>query len=209
MRPSSTLGREVCAQQVANDNISEVGETSLLRRSSAATRKPGPPRPRGPRRSDACLGGANGSLRPRNGTRSGYHLQMSDQGNADAYLHKANESLLGAESECANRRFSNCANRAYYAAFQAAISALIRAGIRSRSGGQWPHGYVQAEFVGKLINRNRRYPSSLRPILSSLLVLRSRADYETVSISELEAQRGLRRSREFVEQIKAGGGNPQ
>ena len=43
---------------------------------------------------------------------------------AELYLRKALESLAGAESECANRRFSNCANRAYYAAFQAAISAL-------------------------------------------------------------------------------------
>lgn len=129
---------------------------------------------------------------------------MSDEGNADAYLHKANESLLGAESECANRRFSNCANRAYYAAFQAAISALIRAGIRSRSGGQWPHGYVQAEFVGKLINRNRRYPSSLRPILSDLLDLRSIADYRPDGVSEVEAQRGSRRSRDFLNAVKSG-----
>lgn len=53
---------------------------------------------------------------------------------ADAYLQKAVESLLGAESECANQRFSNCANRAYYAAFQAAISALIRESVSVQVG---------------------------------------------------------------------------
>lgn len=130
---------------------------------------------------------------------------MSDVQHAASYLNNAMESLAGAESECANRQFSNCANRAYYAAFQAAISALVGAGIRPKSGGQWPHGLVQAEFVGKLINRNRRYSPSLRPMLSTLLALRSRADYEPDAISELEALRGLRRSREFVEQIGSGG----
>ncbi len=30
-----------------------------------------------------------------------------------AYLEKAIESLAGAESECANRRYNNCANRCY------------------------------------------------------------------------------------------------
>jgi len=32
---------------------------------------------------------------------------MSDAIDADDYLTKARESLWGAESECANRRFSN------------------------------------------------------------------------------------------------------
>src|SRR5205823_6359850 len=41
---------------------------------------------------------------------------------------KALESLAGAESELANGRYNNAANRAYYACFQAAIAALQRAG---------------------------------------------------------------------------------
>ena len=35
-----------------------------------------------------------------------------------AYLDKAIESLVGAESEYADRRYNNCANRCYYAMFQ-------------------------------------------------------------------------------------------
>jgi uncharacterized protein (UPF0332 family) len=96
--------------------------------------------------------------------------------NAEAYLKKAQESLDGAESNCASRRFTNCANHAYYAAFQVAIAALVREGIRAKRGEQWPHAFVQADFVGKLINRHRRYPSTLRPMLSDLLELRSQAD---------------------------------
>ena len=44
------------------------------------------------------------------------------------YLLKAQESLSGAQSEFANYRFNNCANRCYYACFQAAIAALQHAG---------------------------------------------------------------------------------
>jgi uncharacterized protein (UPF0332 family) len=44
------------------------------------------------------------------------------------YLAKATESLLTAESEFANGRYNSCANRCYYACFQAAIAALIREG---------------------------------------------------------------------------------
>ena len=42
------------------------------------------------------------------------------------FLDKAAESFAGAESELANGRFNNCANRCYYACFQAAIVALLR-----------------------------------------------------------------------------------
>lgn len=109
--------------------------------------------------------------------------------------------MLGAESECANLRFSNCANRAYYAAFQAAIVALLRDGVRPRGGEQWPHGYVWAEFVGRLINRRRAYSPDLLTTLPSLLNMRSRADYESAAVSAIEAVRALRRSQAFVRGI--------
>ena len=66
------------------------------------------------------------------------------------YLLKATESLQTAESEFVNGRYNSCGNRCYYACFQAAIAALLREGIRPR--GQWNHEFVQAQFVGALIN---------------------------------------------------------
>ena len=66
------------------------------------------------------------------------------------YLAKAEESLRTAESEFANGRYNSCANRCYYACFQAAIAALLAEGIRAR--GQWSHEFVQGQFVGVLIN---------------------------------------------------------
>jgi uncharacterized protein (UPF0332 family) len=44
------------------------------------------------------------------------------------YPEKAQEGLVGAESEFVNERYNNCANRSYYATFQAAIDALEQAG---------------------------------------------------------------------------------
>lgn len=61
------------------------------------------------------------------------------------HLAKAREALQGAESELANRRYNNAANRAYYACFHAAIAALIDADIRSSE--RWEHDFVQARFA--------------------------------------------------------------
>jgi uncharacterized protein (UPF0332 family) len=121
------------------------------------------------------------------------------------FLTKAEESLAGAESELANGRYNNCANRCYYASFQAAIAALQRAGFQARTG-QWGHDFVQAEFVGQLINRRKSYPADLRDILSRNYKLREIADYAEVLISQTEAGRALRRARQFVEAIIFEGG---
>ena len=130
---------------------------------------------------------------------------MTDNQSVTSYLRKADESVSGAESEYANGRLNNCANRAYYACFQAAIAALLREGIRTARG-HWAHAYVQSQFVLQLINRRHRYPSTLRSALSELLTLRQTADYDPDPISRAEANRGLRRSREFVETVRRGGG---
>ena len=76
------------------------------------------------------------------------------------YLIKAEESLLGAESEFTHGRYNNVAHRCYYACFQAAVAALHQAGVYPRgSRSDWGHAFVQAEFVGRLINRR----SSIQP----------------------------------------------
>ena len=63
------------------------------------------------------------------------------------YLAKAAESLRTAESEFANGRYNSCANRCYYACFQAAIAVLLSEGIRPR--GQWSHAFVQGHFAAR------------------------------------------------------------
>ena len=63
------------------------------------------------------------------------------------YLAKATESLQTAESEFVNGRYNSCANRCYYACFQAAIAAVLREGIRPR--GQWGDRVVQQVHLSR------------------------------------------------------------
>lgn len=116
-----------------------------------------------------------------------------------AFLAKAAESLAGATSELVNGRYNNVANRAYYAAFQAAIAALDLAGIRApNEKDYWRHSFVNGQFTGLLINRRKRYPPSLRDTLSVLLRVREQADYRQSPVTATQADRMVRRAREFV-----------
>jgi uncharacterized protein (UPF0332 family) len=116
------------------------------------------------------------------------------------FLEKARESLAGAESEFANGRYNNCANRVYYACFQAAIAALMEAGIRPR-GEEWSHSFVPAQFDGQLIYRRKVFATELRSILERNYVLRQKADYEDDVVTQTEASRALRRCHTFVQAV--------
>jgi uncharacterized protein (UPF0332 family) len=120
----------------------------------------------------------------------------------DIYLGKAAESLAGAESEIASARYNNSVSRSYYSCFQAAIHALLLNGVRPRSAqDQWGHDFVQAQFVGLLINRRKLYSADLRQTLFRNLSLRHEADYGRTMVTQLEASRALRRSRQFVDAV--------
>ncbi len=123
------------------------------------------------------------------------------------YLAKAAESFLTAESEFVNGRYNSCANRCYYACFLAAIAALLGEGIRPR--GQWRHEFVQAQFVGVLINQHKRYDAQLRRVLADNQSLRDQADYRPELVTATQAGRALRRSRLFVTAIRQRGGVAQ
>jgi uncharacterized protein (UPF0332 family) len=123
------------------------------------------------------------------------------------FLEKAEENLAAAESEFANRRYNSCASRCYYACFQAAIYALAGAGIRPAGrAGDWGHDFVQAQFNGQLINRRKVYSPSLRNTLAENYAVRETADYKRDHVTEIKARRALRRTDEFVEAVRSGGG---
>jgi uncharacterized protein (UPF0332 family) len=127
---------------------------------------------------------------------------------ADIFFSKAEESLAGAESEFANGRFNNCANRSYYSCFQAAVAGLLREGVRPADPRQqWGHAYVQSQFVGQLINRRKRFPAELRDVLARCLILRQTADYAPDDVTETRAARTLQRARAFVEALYVEGGD--
>ncbi len=118
------------------------------------------------------------------------------------YLAKAEESLAGAASELASSRFNNTANRAYYACFQAAVAALVEAGVRPGASRQWGHEYVQAEFIGRLINRQKRYLAEFRFALAQGVRLRHEADYDVRQVSESEARRAVQRAERFARIVR-------
>jgi uncharacterized protein (UPF0332 family) len=122
------------------------------------------------------------------------------------FLNKAAESLACAESEYVNGRFNTCANRCYYACFQAAVAALAGHGIAPPGGirAQWSHGFVQAQFVTQLIDRRKVYSASIGDTLNRIGALRRAADYTTDEISQIQAERALRRARAFVQTVAAG-----
>jgi uncharacterized protein (UPF0332 family) len=117
---------------------------------------------------------------------------------------QAAESIQTAESECANGRYNSCANRYYYACFQAAIAALLGEGIRAR--GQWSHAFVQGQCVGVCINQRHLYDAELRRGLADNQYLREKADYRPELVSATQASRALRRPRTFVAAVLQRGG---
>jgi len=124
----------------------------------------------------------------------------------DGFLEKAEESLAGAESEFVNGRFNNCSNRCYYAVFQAAISALAAAGIRPPAGGgEWGHEFVRSHFIGQLLNRQKLYPTNLRTTLEQNRALRQTADYKRDHVTEIRAGRAVRRTQEFLAEVRQRG----
>ena len=60
---------------------------------------------------------------------------------------------------------------------------------------------MQAQFVGLLTNRRKLYSADLRQTLFRNLSLRHEADYGRTMVTQLEASRALRRSRQFVDAV--------
>lgn len=127
---------------------------------------------------------------------------------SDTYLSKAEDSFSGAESEFANARYDNCANRCYYACFQAAIATLISAAIHPVGhGSEWGHSFVHAQFSGALVRHRKLYPSELRDTLPNTLAIRHVADYRGNRVNAREASRSLRWARQFVTTVAEAGGD--
>ena len=124
-------------------------------------------------------------------------------------LERAVESLKAAELCLREGLVNSAANRAYYAMFQAAQSALEAQGI-VRS--EWSHKSLHPSFNQQLIHQRKVYPRVFRDYLTSALVVRQAADYGEGGISGKIAQRQVRRASVFVkatQEVIAGGKSSQ
>jgi uncharacterized protein (UPF0332 family) len=117
---------------------------------------------------------------------------MAVTAEAQAYIAKAAESLASAQDDFTAGRYNSCANRAYYACFQAAIAALLMAGVQpANPRGEWSHEFVQSQFNGVLVNRRKLYPASLHRVLRDTIEIREKADYTASGVNERVARRVL------------------
>src|SRR2546427_9462269 len=69
------------------------------------------------------------------------------------FLAKAQSNLQAAERDYSHRAFDPCVSRAYFAAFQAAIAALLALADYRRRGHHWDHGEIAAKFTRRLIRQ--------------------------------------------------------
>ena len=114
------------------------------------------------------------------------------------FLEKAKENLEAARLLFDAGLHNASANRAYYAAFHAAIAALYDASIKTDNK---KHANVQAPFSGELIRRRKVYSGSLSPLLMDMQETRNKADYQPASISKKKAERPLNKAIQFVEAV--------
>ncbi len=124
---------------------------------------------------------------------------------AERYLAKAKESLASSRADVRARRYNSAANRAYYAAFQAAVAALIQAGIRPEND-DWGHRFVMSQFSGKLIRRRKLLPGVVRSILPDLFNHRVKADYGSENVSVRHSRGASERAARLVAEVSAAFG---
>jgi uncharacterized protein (UPF0332 family) len=114
------------------------------------------------------------------------------------FLQKAHENLEDARVAVEQQRWNAAANRAYYAAYQAAIAALATEGMTKANH---PHSWVQAQFSGILIQRRKLYASTMKSYLMTMQRLRDAADYSPIMVSKNDARTQLKHATELISSI--------
>jgi uncharacterized protein (UPF0332 family) len=118
---------------------------------------------------------------------------------AAIYWTKEQENLESAELLLANGRYNACANRAYYAALQASIVALLDEGYTVE---KVDYALTQGDFVSMLIHRKKIYPQQIASHLDTLRQAREDADYKLKMISEVRARRQVTHAIELLHLIR-------
>ncbi len=110
------------------------------------------------------------------------------------FFSKAIENLRAAEALSELGLFNAAANRAYYAAFQAALAIITVKGLQPNTD----HAKVQATFNGEVIRRSKYITASFKRYLLEMQNIRNIADYEIVPISKRKSDKQLAMAQEFI-----------
>jgi len=122
-------------------------------------------------------------------------------GMKEAFFSKAKENLKIAQTAFDLGCYNASANRAYFAAFQAAIAALANTGVHSKDGKN-DHWWVQSEFNLKFIKRQKVYPEKMKTWLLDMQQVRNKADYSEKDIGKKVAFKQLSLAAEMIKIIE-------
>ena len=100
-----------------------------------------------------------------------------------------------------NGLYNACANRAYYAMFQAAVGMLMTKGFVFEQKQHFDHAKVLAMFANEFINRKKVFQSKFKSHLYDAQIIRGMADYEIRMISRKRAHRQLTKVKELTDAI--------
>ena len=118
----------------------------------------------------------------------------------EIFLTKSIENLAVAEWSFEHRHYNACANRAYYAMFQAAVAALASVGVTPKTE-IIDHGWVQGRFAAELTRRRKKFPG-MASYLNDVRFVRDVADYKSEMVNRRRASRVIRIAREMVGAIR-------
>jgi uncharacterized protein (UPF0332 family) len=119
-------------------------------------------------------------------------------------LEKANEFMQTAQRCLQEGWYNSAVNRAYYAMFQAARTALTAVGVERP---QWNHGALHATFATELVRRRKVYPLSMVHALTEAMERRHMADYSDIHMSQRRAMRTVNAAADFVSRVMEVSGN--
>ncbi|TAE29960.1 MAG: HEPN domain-containing protein [Candidatus Kapaibacterium sp.] len=114
------------------------------------------------------------------------------------FFLKAEENLQGAQLLCDARLYNAATNRAYYAAFQAALAMIQMKGLQANTD----HAKVQATFNGEVIRRSKHISVSFKRYLLTMQDARNLADYYPTMLSRQKAEKQLLMAKEFINVIR-------
>lgn len=113
-------------------------------------------------------------------------------------MNRAQASLRAAKLCLEQVSIDSAVSRAYFAMFQAAISALEQRGIKRR---EWTHKGLHNDFVQIFVRRRKIIPASFAGALPSVMQLRHIADYRQPGVSQRQGARAVRIAQQFLETL--------
>jgi uncharacterized protein (UPF0332 family) len=111
------------------------------------------------------------------------------------FMEKARDNLKAAQLCLENGFLNASANRAYYAAFHAAVAILAHKGFRKD---RIDHEWAQAQFNAKLIRGKKVFPSKIKSYLPDMQSIRNIADYREINVGKKAAVKQVAKATEMV-----------